>query len=331
MKLIYSLFLLAVCTPVTAAPPLATGVIPYQATLNRMQGDLIIRGSTRLEPMIKAWFQEFRALYPDIQTDIKASGSSAAPKALIKGLANIGAMSRRIKHKEAMAFSRKKGYPLLELKVAMDALAVYVNRKNPITKLTLAQVEAIYSSTFQCDYPKGRNQEAEESIETWGQVGWNEGGEIEIHNFHSASGGYGLFKKRVLCKGGYKEGLVGEYKTSPEMTAAISHSIMSIGYASRSGSTGYGAKIIALSRSEAFPYYYPNSQHIASNDYPLSRFLYLYIDSPPSVPLPKHLTEFIKYIYSDNGQKIVSLEGAIPLLPRLIGNQLAKINTGRNQ
>lgn len=102
-----------------------------------MYGDLVVRGSTRLEPMIRAWFKEFSSLYPNIQTDMKASGSSFAPKALISGVANIGAMSRRIKRKETKAFIEEKGYPPIELKVAMDALAIYVNRKNPIKKLTL--------------------------------------------------------------------------------------------------------------------------------------------------------------------------------------------------
>ncbi len=293
-----------------------------------MYGDLIVRGSTRLEPMIRAWFEEFSTLYPNIQTNIEASGSGSAPKALISGIANIGAMSRKIKRKEMKAFVKEKGYPPLELKVAMDALAVYVNRKNPINKLTLTQVEAIYSSNRKCAKQNGRNQE---SIDSWKQLGWDTEEDIEIHNFHSKSGGYGLFRKRLLCKGDYKEGLIGEYKTSPEMTAAISDSLTAIGYASRSGNTGYGAKIVALARSEAFPYYYPESQHIASNNYPLSRFLYLYIDKPPSEPLPKHLKEFIKYIYSSNGQQTISQEGAIPLLPRFIGRQLAGLNSGRNR
>jgi phosphate transport system substrate-binding protein len=275
-----------------------------------MHGDLIVRGSTRLEPMIRAWFEEFSTLYPNIYTNIEASGSGSAPKALIGGIANIGAMSRKIKRKEIKAFVKAKGYPPLELKVAIDALAIYVNRKNPINKLTLTQIEAIYSKTRKCPTKNGRNQE---SLDAWGQLGWKDGGEIKIHNFHSKAGGYGLFRKRVLCKGEYKEDLIGEHQTSLEMTDAISNSLPAIGYASRSGNTGYGAKMVALARSEAFPYYYPTSGHIASNNYPLSRFLYLYIDKPPSESLPKHLKEFIKYIYSSNGQNIISQQGAIAL------------------
>lgn len=328
MRFVYFILMFTVCTLATASPPPTDGTIPYQTTTKRMQGDLIVRGSTRLEPMIRAWFKHFSRLYPQIHTNIEASGSGSAPKALINGTANIGAMSRKIKHKEIKAFIKEKGYPPLELKVAMDALAVYVNRKNPIKKLTLIQVEAIYSSQRKCAINNGRKQE---SIDSWEQLGWKDGDAIKIHNFHSASGGYGLFRKRVLCKGDYKKGLIGEYKTSPEMTTAISHSLTSIGYASRSGNTGYGAKIIALSPSEAFPYYYPNSKNIASNNYPLSRFLYLYIDKPPFEPLPKHLQEFIKYIYSSNGQQTISQEGAIPLSPRFIGRQLAKINNGKNR
>jgi phosphate transport system substrate-binding protein len=321
--------MLTACVCAVASPPISsTGTIPYQTSTEKMYGDLIVRGSTRLEPMIRAWFQDFSRLYPNIQTNIEASGSGSAPKALINGTANIGAMSRRIKRKEIKAFVKEKGYPPLELKVAMDALAIYVNRKNPINKLTLTQVEAIYSSNQKCAKNNGRNQE---SIDSWKQLGWDTDEDIEIHNFHSKSGGYGLFKKRVLCKGDYKEGLVGEHKTSSEMTAAISDSITAIGYASRSGSTGYGAKVVALARTNAFPYYYPESQNIANNNYPLSRFLYLYIDKPPSEPLPQHLKEFIKYIYSSNGQKTISKEGAIPLLPRFIGRQLAGLNNGRNQ
>jgi len=137
VRLVYFILLLAVYTPVTASPSFSNGIMPYQPTTERMSGELIVRGSTRLEPMIRVWFREFSALYPQIQTDIAASGSGSAPKALINGIANIGAMSRPIKKKEIKAFVNKKGYPPLELKVAMDALAIYVNRKNPIKKLTL--------------------------------------------------------------------------------------------------------------------------------------------------------------------------------------------------
>jgi phosphate transport system substrate-binding protein len=325
-KIVILLLLYVAYPPAIASPSM--GIIAYQPTAERMQGELIVRGSTRLEPMIRAWFQEFSRLYPNIDTNIEASGSGSAPKALISGTANIGAMSRKIKQKEIDAFVKEKGYAPLELKVAMDALAVYVNRKNPIRKLTLSQVEAIYSLSLKCENKNGRNQK---SIDDWKQLGWKKGGNIEIHNFHSTSGGYGLFKKRVLCKGDYKIGLLGEHKTSPEMTMAISNSVTAIGYASRSGNTGYGAKIVALSRSKSFPYYYPESQHIASHNYPLSRFLYLYIDKPPAEPLPQHINEFIKYIYSKNGQKTIKQKGAIPLLPRFIGKQLAKINDGRNR
>ena len=317
-----------VCTSVSAFPAFSNGIMPYQVSSERMIGELIVRGSTRLEPMVKAWFKEFSSLYPHIQTNIEASGSGFALKALISGKANIGAMSRRIKAKEIKAFTEEKGYPPLELKVAMDALAVYVNRKNPIQQLTLEEVDAIFSSTSKCSRDNGRNQE---SIISWEQLGWNKGGKIKAHNFHKTSGGYGLFRKRVLCKGDYKKGLLGKYKTSPQMTSAVGKSIASIGYASRSGNEGYGAKVVALSRSKAFPYYLPNSRNIASNNYPLSRFLYLYIDKPPTESLSPYLREFIKYIYSSNGQNTISRAGAIPLPAQFIGKQLAEINKGRNQ
>lgn len=323
MRLICFIFLLVVFTPATATPVFSNGIMPYQSTTKRMSGELIVRGSTRLEPMIRAWLRDFSAIYPNIHTNLEASGSGSAPKALIAGIANIGAMSRRIKAKEIAAFTREKGYPPLELKVAMDALAIYVNRKNPIKQITLEQIEEIYSKDLKCGNKSGRNRK---SIDDWSQLGWSKGGKIAIHNFSPSSGGYGLFRKRVLCKGHYKEGLVGEHKTSPEMTAAIGNTLTSIGFASRSSNNSYKAKIIALARSDAFPYYYPNSKNIATNNYPLSRFLYLYLDKPPAEPLPTHLQEFIKYIYSSNGQATIAKEGAIPLLPRFIGQQLAGIN-----
>ncbi len=327
MRLLYFILAFTVCISASASPTFSNGIMPYQASSTTMKGELIVRGSTRLEPMVRAWFKEFSALYPQIKTDIKASGSGSAPKALISGVANIGAMSRRIKDKEIKAFTEEKGYPPLELKVAMDALAIYVNRKNPIKQLTLEEVDAIFSSTRKCSRNNGRNQK---SIDNWAQLGWKKGGGIKAYNFHKTSGGYGLFRKRVLCKGEYKKGLLGKYKTSPEMTAAVGKSIASIGYASRSSNSGYGAKIIALSRSKAFPYYFPNSRNIASNNYPLSRFLYLYIDKPPAEPMLPYLKEFIRYIYSSNGQNTISKAGAIPLPAQFIGKQLAEINKGRN-
>jgi len=134
-----------------------------------VSGNLSSVGSDTLANLMTLWAEEFKREYPNVNIQIQAAGSSTAPPALTEGTSNIGPMSRRMKDKEIEAFEKKYGYKPTEIRVAIDALAVFVHKDNPIEGLTIPQVDAIFSSTRKCG-------EAED-ITRWGQVGLTGGWE----------------------------------------------------------------------------------------------------------------------------------------------------------
>ncbi len=282
-----------------------------------VKGDLLIRGSTRLEPIISAWVKSFTTHYSTVNTDISFSGSGSAPKSLIDGSANIGAMSRPIKKKEIKAFYDAKGYEPTEVRVALDGLAVYVNRKNPLNEITLQQLDAIYSTDRKCG--------GEKDISNWEDMAWEGGDDIDIYDFNPDAGAHGYFGKKVLCKGTFKPNLLNENSTSPAIIQAVANSPSAIGYAAI-GAGGYDTKMLAVSESTNYPFYKPTTENIQSGKYFLTRYLYIYIDKPPNEPMPLLLNEFFKFAFSKEGQKIVQNTGALALPPKIIGIELSKFS-----
>nr|NKX70462.1 phosphate ABC transporter substrate-binding protein [Alteromonadaceae bacterium A_SAG7] len=156
-------------------------------------------GSDTLANLMTFWSQEFKTLYPQVGFQIQASGSSTAPPALIEGTATIGPMSRELKPSEIRDFTRTHGYPPTVLKVAMDAIAIFVDRRNPLPGMTLEQVDAVFSETQFC----GSNT----AITNWSQLGVDDIGyrsPIRLYGRNSVSGTYGLFKVMALCDGDFK-------------------------------------------------------------------------------------------------------------------------------
>jgi len=282
-----------------------------------ISGLIVSRGSTRLNPLLIAWATAFQKYYKDIEVDIQAIGSSSAPPALIADEVNIAAMSRPMKQKERNDFKQEKGYFPLEISVSLDAIAIYVNRRNPLNHITLEQVESIFSSTQTC----GNDLD----IHLWRDLGWQRGGDILLFGHHNKAGAYSYFRKKVLCGGEYKAGIK-EHITQDELLHTVSINRTGIGYSSIRLSRFYGTKPLAISRAPYFPAYMPSEKNIAAGTYPLSRHLYLYLDQPPKQSLPLLLKEFIKFILSNEGQRIVHQTGAVPLLPHLIGLELLKMN-----
>jgi phosphate transport system substrate-binding protein len=166
----------------------------YQKTQG-VSGNLNSVGSDTLNNLMTLWAEGFRKKYPNVNIQIEGKGSSTAPPALIEGVAQIGPMSRAMKRGEVEAFEKKYGFKPTPIGVALDSLAVYVHKDNPIKSLSLQQVDAIFSKTR-----KG----GLDDISTWGQVGMT--GEwankpVSLYGRNSASGTYGYFKKKALFKG----------------------------------------------------------------------------------------------------------------------------------
>ncbi len=290
--------------------------LPPYAKVSGVSGNLSSVGSDTLNNLMTLWAEGFRKLYPNVRIQIEGKGSSTAPPALIEGTAQIGPMSRAMKSTELDAFEKKFGYKPTQIAVAVDALAVYVNKDNPLDKLTLTQVDAIFSKTRKC----GSTGE----VDSWGAVGLGGGWSsrpISIYGRNSASGTYGYFKSVALCKGDYKDE-VKEQPGSASVVQGINEDINGIGYSGIGYKTS-GVKTLAIAKKAGEPFYGTDAETVLSGKYPLSRYLYLYINKAPNKPLDPMVREFVKFVLSREGQEVVVKDGYLPMSSTMAGKQIA--------
>ncbi len=118
--------------------------------MDGVRGTLNAAGSDTMLELQTLMAEEFRKLYPQVKVQVEGKGSSTAPPALIEGTVQLGDMSRKMKNKEVDAFEEAFGYEPTRFDVALDTLAVFVNKDNPIESLTLPQVDSVFSKTRKC-------------------------------------------------------------------------------------------------------------------------------------------------------------------------------------
>jgi phosphate transport system substrate-binding protein len=268
-----------------------------------ISGNLNSIGSDTLNNLMTLWAEGFRAKYPNVNIQIEGKGSSTAPPALIEGTAQLGPMSRPMKSTEMDAFEKKYGYKPTPIHVAIDALAVFVHKDNPIDKLSLTQVDSIFSST----YKRGGSP-----AKAWGDVGLSgawAARPVSLYGRNSASGTYGFFKDVALEKGDYKD-TVKEQPGSSSVVQGVASDLSGIGYSGIGYKTS-GVKALALGEGEAA--FEPSAENALAGDYPLARFLYVYVNKKPNTPLDKLTLEFVKFVLSKEGQEIVVKDGYYPL------------------
>lgn len=291
--------------------------LPDYAKASGVSGNISSVGSDTLANLMTLWAEEFKKLYPNVNVQIQAAGSSTAPPALTEGTSNFGPMSRKMKDGELAAFESKFGYKPTPIGVAIDALAVYVNKDNPIEGLTIPQVDAMFSATRKCGYAN--------DISTWGDAGLT--GEwanrpVQLYGRNSVSGTYGYFKKNALCKGDFKDS-VNEQPGSASVVQGITKSINGVGYSGIGYKTS-GVKAVALAK-EGTDFIDATPENASNGAYPLGRFLYVYVNKHPNKGLPPLEAEFIKMIMSKTGQLVVVKDGYIPLPAKVAEDQLSKI------
>ncbi|WAR45049.1 PstS family phosphate ABC transporter substrate-binding protein [Methylomonas rapida] len=291
---------------VAAAPAAVDPALTEYAPASGVSGNISSVGSDTLANLMTLWAEEFGKLYPNVNIQIQAAGSSTAPPALTEGTSNLGPMSRKMKDNEIDDFESKHGYKPTAIPVAIDALAVFVNKDNPVKGLSIPQVDAIMSSTRKCGHAT--------DITTWGEAGltggWA-GKPIQLYGRNSVSGTYGFFKDEALCKGDFKNN-VNEQPGSASVVQAVTTSSNGIGYSGIGYSTS-GVKAIPLAAKEGAPFVDPTAENAISGTYPLSRFLYIYVNKKPNDPLAPLEKEFIKMVLSKTGQQVVVKDGYIPL------------------
>lgn len=301
----------------SVAASAADAALPTYEKVSGISGNLSSVGSDTLANMMTFWAEEFKDNYPNINIQIQAAGSSTAPPALTEGTSQFGPMSRQMKAKEIEAFEKHYGYKPTAVRVAIDALAVFVNKDNPIEGLTIKQVDSIFSATQKCG--------ADKNATRWSDVGltgsWA-GKDIQLFGRNSVSGTYGYFKKKALCKGDFKNS-VNEQPGSASVVQSVASSLNSIGY-SGIGYKVAGVRAVPLAKKEG-QFIEASMDNAISGKYPLSRFLYVYVNKHPNKALSPLQAEFIKMILSQQGQGIVKKDGYIPLPAKVVQKELKKL------
>lgn len=291
--------------------------LPDYKKVSGISGNLSSVGSDTLANLMTFWAEEFKRQYPNVNIQIQAAGSSTAPPALTEGTAQFGPMSRQMKSGEIEAFEKRYGYKPTEIRVAIDALAVYVNKDNPIKGMTMEQVDGVFSSTLRC---------GEGTIDRWGQLGltgdWA-ARDIQLYGRNSVSGTYGYFKEEALCKGDFKSS-VNEQPGSASVVQSVSTSLNGIGYSGIGYKTS-GVRTVPLSKDGGKTYIDATPQNAVKGAYPLSRFLYIYVNKHPNKPLDPMQAEFVKMVLSKTGQQVVEKDGYVPLPAVVAKRELTKL------
>ncbi|UCE04194.1 MAG: phosphate ABC transporter substrate-binding protein [Candidatus Latescibacterota bacterium] len=290
----------------------------YTKVDETIRGNLSSVGSDTMNNLMTLWAEGFRKHYPGVRVQVEGKGSSTAPPALIEATAQFGPMSRQMKAKEIDAFEEKYGFKPTHLRTSLDALAVFVHKDNPVASMTLEQVDAVFSKT--------RKRGFAEDVVTWGQMGL-EGGwarrPISLYGRNSASGTYGFFKKVALKKGDYKD-TVKEQPGSASVVQGITEDLYGIGY-SGIGYRTSGVRIVPIAPDADSDPVAGTYENVASGKYPLGRHLNLYIVHQPGTDLDPLVREFVRFIFSKEGQEIVVKDGYFPLTAKSCAEELANI------
>jgi phosphate transport system substrate-binding protein len=302
-----------------AAPLEVDATIPPYTQVSGVSGNLNSVGSDTLNNVMTMWAENFQRVYPNVKIQIEGKGSGTAPPALISGTSQLGPMSREMKPSEIDDFEKKFGYPPTKVRVAIDALAIYVNKDNPLKQMTLMQADAIFSKGRACGDPA--------DITLWGQLGlmgdWANK-PISIYGRNSASGTYGFFKEHTLCNGDYKD-TVKEQPGSASVVQGVTEDRYAIGY-SGIGYRTSGVRPLALAKKDGDPYVETDPQEVYAGKYPLARFLYVYINKAPNKALDPLVQQFMLYVLSREGQEVVVKDGYMPLLGKTDAEELASVH-----
>ncbi|NBX30511.1 phosphate ABC transporter substrate-binding protein, partial [bacterium] len=258
----------------------------YERAAGEVSGSLKCVGSDTMNNLVALWAEGFKKFYPSVREAVEGKGSASAPPALTEGTCTFGPMSRDMKPSEIDAFKERHGYPPVMVPAAIDMLAVFVHKDNPLAGLSLQQVDAIFS--------KNRTGGAKDEIRTWGDLGlegeWKDK-PISLYGRNATSGTYGYFKEHALFKGDFKP-TVKEQPGSSAVVQAVASDRFAMGY-SGIGYRTADVRVVPLAAKHGAAFVEADPKFAYSGDYPLSRFLYLGVNHKPGTALDPLRREFL--------------------------------------
>jgi len=303
-------------------PPLSPALKPY-VNVGGVSGMLTSIGSGSLTKLMTLWAEGFRRHYPGAQIQVESAGVNASTIALLDGTAHITPMSRMMEESELAQFQAKLGYRPTAYAVAVDALVLYVHKDNPIQGLTMEQIEEVFAKAPRYHVA---------SITKWGELDLTDhwaGAPINLYGLPHTTATHEFLRTHILHEGEFKPS-VNEEANSQSVVQKVSADPYGLGYGG-SESVAPGVRMLPLAESEFSPYVEPTSQNIVNRRYPLRRYLYLYVNQTPrkilkgSKPLPPLIREFLRYVFSQEGQAEVTKSGYAPVEDWIVERALAKI------
>ena len=288
-------------------------VLPSYKPVQGVSGTVKSIGSDTLNNVMAGWMEGFRKLYPNVHTEMEGKGSSTAPPALIEGQADFGPMSREMKGDEIDKFEKKFGYKPTALRVGVDALAVFVHKDCPINSISLDDLKRVFS----VDGPQM----------TWGDLGvknpeWASK-PISLYGRNSASGTYGYFKEHALGNKDFKA-TVKEQPGSSGVVQSVASDKYAIGY-SGIGYRTADVKPLKIAPRKGAPAIEPTAVNAYSGDYPIARFLLVYVNYKPGSQLDPLRAEFVKMVFSQTGQELVVKDGFYPVTAEMAATDLKTV------
>jgi phosphate transport system substrate-binding protein len=319
---------------VGAAPELAAYV-----PVPELDGHLTIAGSETMAPIMAKFAAAFTQAYPQVKIVVEGGGSEEGIREFLIGYSqqrrgeksrkghdgatrvSLLASSRELTAQELKAFSLRYGYTPTSIPIALDAVAVYVRRDNPIQGLTLEQLDAIFSEDRKRGFPR--------NIKTWGDLGLRDGWKeqpIHLYGRNQESGTREFFKWVALLDGEMKEEIQENPGPASEILA-IARDPLSIGYAGIGFLSSY-VRAIPLATKAGAPFVAPQAGTVLDRTYPLGRFLYLYVNQAPGSQVSPVIKEFLRFVNSREGQEIVARARLYPLPVSQVEKNLAAIGGG---
>lgn len=321
--------------------PMVDSTLAGYVPVARVPGLLTVAGSDSMQPLLIKIAAAFRLYQPDIKIVVEGGGSETAMGRFLEGIAlsrtgegNVTghegsrqvflmASSRELRPTELQQFAARHGYQPTALPIAVDAVAVFVHKDNPVPGLTLEQVDAIFSNTCKRGYP--------EPIGEWGDLGMTNGwekAEIHLYGRDQKSGTRAFFREHVLDNGEFKYS-VREVPGAASMILAIARDPLGIGYGAIA-LQGSGTRAVPLAEKSDTPFVTPSAQTAMEGSYPLRRLMYLYVNKPADRPIQPVVMEFLKFVNSREGQEVVARAGFYPIRERQVALNLSAI-TQSNQ
>ncbi len=307
-----------------------------------LSGNVVIAGSDTMQPLMLKLAASFRQVYPKAQLGILGGGTERAVMQFVSDQAQIRrgdgfysgpqasgrvsmlASSRRLTDEESAKFQSRFGYAPTEIPIALDAVAIYVHRRNPIKGLTLEQVDAMFG--------KDRKRGAPQDLVTWGQAGLTGVSEweqqpVHLHGRDKQSGTRSFFIQEALAGGELKTDVI-EAPGSASEILAIARDPLAVGYAGIGFQTTF-VRAVPLAEKADRPFVVPSAETAADGTYPLHRPLYLYVNIDPATALDREELEFLKFINSREGQQVVVKAGAYPLAAAQVAKNLQALQGAR--